>query len=170
MKLTTRQIALTSVFAALIVVITRLPGIPILGGTQGGGHIELSLVLYPLIGLILGPWMGLVAAFLGNLIAWLIPSSSVFGLLTIPAGAIAAFVSGSMSQGSGKTNWRAAAAVLITLDVFWYLTPVGLEAPFYPVLHFVALGLIILFRNKVSEYIHSFQGIKSSSELRSVRM
>ena len=41
------------------------------------------------------------------------------------------------------------------LDALWYLTPVGLEAPFYPVLHFAALGLIILYRNKVYEYIHS---------------
>jgi len=155
-KLTTKQIALISVFAALIAIVTRLPGIPILGGpTQGGGEIKFSVILYPIIGIVLGPRMGLVAAFLGNFVAWIIPTSTVFGLLTIPAGAIAAFVSGCMSQSSGKLNWTAAAGALAVLDTLWYLTPIGLEAPFYPVLHLAALALILLFRNKTSEYIHS---------------
>ena len=151
-KLTTRQIALIAIFAALIVAIDRIPGIPIIGG---GGQIKLSVFLYPVIGIILGPWIGLLATFLGNIITWIIPTSTVFGLLTIPAGAIAAFVSGCSSQSSGKLNWKAAAGVLASLDALWYFTPVGLAAPFYPVLHFAALALILLFRNKISEYIHS---------------
>lgn len=151
-KLTTKQIALISIFAALIVIVTRLPSIPIFGGE---GNVELSVILYPVIGIVLGPWMGFVAAFLGNFVAWIIPSSTMFGLLLIPAGAVASFVSGSMSQKSSRLNWRAATAVLAALDALWYLTPVGLEAPFYPVLHFAALVLVILFRDKISEYIHS---------------
>jgi len=151
-KLNTKQIALISVFAALIVIVTRLPSIPILGGE---GKVELSVILYPIIGIILGPWIGFVAAFLGNLIAWIIPSSTVFGILLIPAGAVAAFVSGSMSQKTSRLNWRAATVVLAALDASWYLTPVGWEAPFYPVLHFAALALVVLFRGRASEYIHS---------------
>jgi len=155
-KLTIKQTALIAVFASLITIITRLPGIPLLGGpAQGGGTIELSVILYPVIGLILGPWLGLIAAFLGNLIAWILPTSSLFGLLTIPAGAVAAFVSGCMSQNSGQLNWRAAAGVLVALDALWYLTPVGREAPFYPIPHLIALVLVILFRDKVSEHVHS---------------
>ncbi|MFH0748366.1 MAG: ECF transporter S component [Candidatus Bathyarchaeota archaeon] len=152
LKLTTKNIALISVFATLIVIVTRIPGIPIFGG---GGHIEFSVILYPVIGIMLGPWMGFAAAFLGNFIAWIIPTSTVFGLLTIPAGAIAAFVGGCMSQGSGKLNWKAAAIILAMLDALWYLTPVGLEAPFYPILHVAALVLILLFRERISEYMHS---------------
>jgi len=155
-KPTTKQISLISIFAALIAMVTRLPGIPILGGpVQGGGEIKFSVVLYPVIGIMLGPWMGLVAAFLGNFIAWIIPPTTIFGLLTIPAGAIAAFMSGCISQGSVKLDWRIAASILTTLNALWYLTPVGLEAPFYPILHFVALAIILLFRNRISEYLHS---------------
>lgn len=151
----TKQIALISVFAALIVIVTRIPGIPILGGlAQGGGRIELSVILYPSIGIMLGPWMGFIAAFLGNLIAWVIPTSTVFGLLLIPAGAVAAFVSGCLSQTTGQLNWKVAASVLVALNTLWYLTPVGREAPFYPILHLVALALIILFRKQIAEYVH----------------
>ena len=154
-KLTTKQVALMSVFATLIVIVTRLPGIPILGGAaQGGGSVALSVVLYPVMGIVLGPWMGFVAAFIGNLIAWIIPTSSVFGLLLIPAGAVAAFVSGCIVQNSGKLDWKVATGILVALDALWYLTPVGLEAPFYPLPHLAAVVLVILFRDKVSGYVH----------------
>ena len=150
-KISTKQLALISVFAALIVIVTRLPGIPIIGG----GEIKLSVVLYPVIGLVLGPWIGFVAAILGNFIAWIIPTSTIFGLLTIPAGAIAAFISGCLSHGSGKLNWKVAVAVLLLLDALWYLSPVGLEAPFYPILHLAALGLVLIFQNRILIYVHS---------------
>jgi len=79
----------------------------------------------------------------------------MFGLLLIPAGAVAAFVSGCMTRSSGQPNWKAAAGVLTALNALWYLTPVGLEAPFYPVLHLAALVIVILLRDKISEYVHS---------------
>ena len=79
----------------------------------------------------------------------------MFGLLLIPAGAIAAFVSGSLSQVVGRMNWKVTAGVLAALDIVWYLTPVGWEAPFFPILHLTALALVLLFRDKISEYVHS---------------
>jgi uncharacterized membrane protein len=156
MIFSTRQIALISMFSALIVVISRLPGIPILGGPmQGGGSIELSVVIYPLIGLVLGPWIGFVTAILGNLIAWILPTSTMFGLLLIPAGALSAFISGCLSHRFVITNWKAASGILSILILLWYLTPVGVEAPLYPILHLTALGLILFFRDRISLYMHS---------------
>lgn len=152
-RLSTKQIALISAFATLIVIVTRLPGIPIVGGAGGG--IEFSAILYPIVGVILGPWAGAVAVLLGNFIAWIIPKSSVFGLLMIPAGAIAALVTGSLSRKTGWCDWRLTAAILATLDVLWYLTPVGWEAPFYPVLHWIAFGLAAVFRGKINEFLIS---------------
>ncbi len=145
-------------FSALIVIISRLPGIPILGGpVQGGGSIELSVVLYPVIGLVLGPGIGFIAALLGNLIAWVLPTSTVFGLLLIPAGALSAFVSGCLSHRMVFTNWKIASGVLTILILLWYLSPVGGEAPLYPILHVTALSLILIFRDRIFKYLHSLE-------------
>lgn len=152
-KLTTKQITLMSVFAAILVIVSRLPGIPLIG--VEGGHIEFTACLYPFMGIVLGPWVGMVAVLLGNFIVWLIPTATVFGLLMIPAGAIAALVSGFLSRKDGISNWKSAAVVLAILDILWYLTPVGFEAPFFPILHWIALALILVFRNKIEEYMES---------------
>jgi uncharacterized membrane protein len=151
-KITTKQIALISVFAALLAIISRLPGIPILAGS---GNIEFTTLLYPFIGIVLGPWIGMVAVILGNIIVWLIPATTVFGLLMTFSGAIAAMVCGFLSREDPTFNWKAAAVVMGGLDLLWYLTPVGLQAPFYPILHWLAFALIIIFRNRINEYIWS---------------
>lgn len=39
--------------------------------------------------------------------------------------------------------------------MLWYLTPVGVEAPFYQVLHWLALVLVLVFRGKITEFIES---------------
>ena len=153
--LSTKQVALVSVFAALIVIVTRLPGIPIAVG-KGTGNIELSAPLYPLAGILLGPFGGAIAVLIGNFIAWLIPSSTMLGLLLIPAGAIAALVSGFLMKRAKWLNWKLAAVVLAVLDMLWYATPAGWEAPFYPIpLHFTALALILIFRHKIIDFVES---------------
>ncbi|MCJ7505542.1 hypothetical protein MUP05_03595 [Candidatus Bathyarchaeota archaeon] len=48
---TTKQVALMSAFAALIVIFTRLPGVPIIGAPDA--RLQLSVVLYPLVGVLL---------------------------------------------------------------------------------------------------------------------
>jgi len=150
-KRTTKQIALISVFATLIVIVTRLPGIPILGGmAAGGGQIELSTILYPLIGIALGPWFGMLAVLIGNFIAWIIPTSTIFGLLMIPAGSFAALISGSLTRQGRWSNWKIAAIVLSLLIIVWYITPTGRNIPFYPVLHLAALGILLLSREKIN--------------------
>jgi len=158
MKLLTKQIALISVFAALIAVVSRLPGIPIMVGTQSGS-IQLTVFLYPIAGILLGPFVGALAALFGNVVAFLIPSWSIFGLLTIPAGAFSALVSGLLTRRDKWYDWKAAALVLGVLIILWYIPIypyVGLEAPFYPIpLHIPALALIFIFRHKIAEFINS---------------
>jgi uncharacterized membrane protein len=160
---TTKQIALMSVFAALIAILTRFPGIPLIGSPDA--KLQLSVVLYPLIGVLLGGRVGAITVLAGNFVSWLIPPSTLLGLLMIPPGAFAALVAGSLRSEKGSYNWKLASAVLAVLNVCWYLTSVGREAPFYPVLHWSAFLLVILFRGRVHSFLedgsrlHTFVGM-----------
>ena len=155
LKISTKETALIAVFAALIAIITRLPGIPISLGIRTG-TIEFSVPLYPLAGILLGPWIGAIAVLIGNIIAWIIPTSTVWGFLLIPAGAFAALSAGALVRRTKWASWKTAAILLIILIALWYVTPVGFEAPFYPFfLHVPALILILIFRGKIFEFVNS---------------
>jgi len=160
-KLSTKKIAIIAVYAAALAAVSRLPGIPIFVGTKAGS-IELTVPLYPLVGILFGPFTGALAALVANIVIFLIPNWSVFGLLTIPAGALSALVAGLLTSRDKMLGWKAAAAVLGVLIFCWYVpwpnplqAYVGLEAPFYPIpLHVPALGLILIFRNKIADFIN----------------
>ncbi|MEM2321094.1 MAG: ECF transporter S component [Candidatus Bathyarchaeia archaeon] len=153
MKINAKEVALISVFAALQLIISRLPGIPIYGVAEG--RIEPQLILMPVMGLILGPWVGGLAAFIGNFIAWLIPTTTFFGMLMLPTVPIGTIVCGSLSRSGNKSDWKLAAAILALLNLLWYLSPPGLLVPYYPILHLLALALILLLRSKIYNYIKS---------------
>jgi len=153
MKIHAKQIALISVFSALQLIISRLPGIPILGVSEG--KIEPQLILMPTIGMILGPWVGGIAAFIGNFIAWLIPTTTFFGMLMLPTVPIGTIVSGALSRKSSRSNWKVAALILTILNCLWYISPPGHLVPYYPVLHLSALALILIFRDKICDFINS---------------
>ena len=155
LRISARETALIAMFAALIAIITRLPGIPISLGIRTG-TIEFSVPLYPLAGILLGPWIGAIAVLIGNIIAWIIPTSTVWGFLLIPAGAFAALSAGALVRRTKWASWKTAAILLIILIALWYVTPVGFEAPFYPFfLHVPALILILIFRGKIFEFVNS---------------
>lgn len=155
LRISAKETALIAVFAALIAVITRLPGIPISLGVQMG-DIEFSVPLYPLAGILLGPWIGGLAVLIGNIIAWIIPTSTVMGFLLIPAGVFAALSTGFLLRRAKWLNWKAATVLLIILIALWYVTPIGFEAPFYPFfLHVPALILILIFRGKIFAFVNS---------------
>ena len=121
----------------------------------GSGHIEFTAIFYPFIGIVMGPWLGMLAVLIGNFLLWLIPTTTLLGLLMIPAGSIAALASGLLSRKVGRSNWKLAAIVVAALNLLWYLTPVGVEAPFYPVLHWLALALVLAFRGRITEFMES---------------
>jgi len=157
LKLRSKDIALVSVFAALLVIISRLPGIPIVGGE---GKIEFTIILTPIIGIVLGPWLGGLAAFIGNSIGWLIPKTTFMGFLYLPTGPVAAIVSGALARNGKIANWKLSAALIGILNGLWYLTPPGQEVQeslllIYPFLHWTAFILVILFRERVNAFFHS---------------
>jgi len=72
MKISSRQLALVAVFAALYFVLSLIsPYIPAIGLPDL--KIKLEALIASVFGLILGPYLGAFAAFLGAFITWVLP-------------------------------------------------------------------------------------------------
>jgi len=123
-----------------------LPGIPVVGG-GGKGKIELAAFLGPVYGMLIGPFTGFAAAWLGAFVGWVLPpgASGPWGLATTLCPATAALVSGlAVTHRVSKVRgWILASAVLAALIAGWYLTAVGRIAYWYPVLHWAGLAVLL---------------------------
>ena len=78
--------------------------IPVLAYPTGGGYASLStIVLFPVTGLFLGPWAGLVAGLIGGIIGMFVaPGAFPMGPVDVAlSGAMAAFVVGLLAR-----RWR----------------------------------------------------------------
>ena len=66
-KITTKQIAIIAIFAALYTVLRMLQTIPMIG--VEGGKFSLSDVIAPIYGILLGPYVGGASVVLGSFLA-----------------------------------------------------------------------------------------------------
>jgi hypothetical protein len=112
--LTTKLIALVSIFAALDIVFAAIPLIPY--GPSAG------VLLKPSEGIFLGPWGGMFAAFVGGIVSNVIwPSTAVLGLATWIPGVIGAFGAGMLLKG----KWKPVAALLLVILAGFFAHPFG---------------------------------------------
>jgi len=152
MKLSAREIAFVAFFTALsVVVIEVVPGIPIVG--VPGSNIKFDAVLAPIYGLVIGPYLGFLAALFGGLIT----AGNPFSILTSFSPAVSALVAGFLTQNTMRGNggrikgWMLASATLGFLILGWYLTDVGRQAPLYPILHVAGLVVVLASRNWIAD-------------------
>ncbi|MDH5691009.1 MAG: ECF transporter S component [Candidatus Bathyarchaeota archaeon] len=150
-ELSTRDVAFVAVFAALSVIIIRfIPGFPIIGLSDSS--IKFDAALAPIYGLVLGPYLGFLSAFIGGIVV----ANSGFSVLTSFSPAISALIAGLLTQRNYRSRshsfpgWAMAAAVLGFLILGWYATWVGQGAPFYPVLHIFGLLAILVTRGWIA--------------------
>jgi len=152
LKLSAQDVAFMAIFAAFsAVVIKILPGIPIVGVPDA--NIKFDAVLAPIYGLIIGPYLGFLAALFGGLIT----AGSPFSILTSFCPAVSALIAGLLTQknfgndDSKIRGWMLASVVLCLLILGWYLTGVGQRAPFYPILHVAGVVLILATRDWIAK-------------------
>ncbi len=150
-KLSARDVAFVGVFAALSVVVIRvIPGFPIIGLSDS--QIKFDAAIAPIYGMILGPYLGFLAAFIGGIVL----ANSWFSVLTSFAPAISALVAGFLTQrkitssSTGFPGWATAGIILGLLILGWYATWVGQRALFYPILHIAGLLIILVFRERIA--------------------
>ena len=146
-RLSARDVAFAGVFAALSAIVCEVvPGIPIIG--YSGASIKFDASLAPIYGLVIGPYLGFLAGFIGGVVV----ANNWFSVFTSFCTATSALVAGLLTQKNYRSGvhsirgWVVAAAVLGLLILGWYATWVGQGAPFYPVLHFLGLAIILVTR------------------------
>jgi hypothetical protein len=151
LKLTARDVAYVAIFAALsVVVIKVIPGFPIFG--LSGSQIKFDAAIAPIYGLIMGPYLGFLAAFLGGIVL----ANSWFSVLTSFSPAVSALVAGLLTQRNYSSSsrsfpgWATATIILGLLISGWYATWVGQQALLYPILHISALLAILVVRGRIA--------------------
>ncbi len=160
LKMTTRDIALTASMSALYVVLSRLPGFPVIG--VEGAQIGLLSCVVPVFGFLLGPWLGAGAAFFGGFASRVLFGASPFTWLTLPTTASSAFAAGCLSRRSvgPLRGWLVAALALGGFIFAWYVTWVGQVVMLYLLLHWVALAIILIFRGWLAYFIQRAVGLE----------
>ena len=137
MRITTRNLALVAIFAALYYVLSLIAPIKI---PTGVGNLEISFaaLIASVIGLVLGPYLGFTSALLGASVAWILPPSggSLFGLPFLLSPALNALVTGLIFY----KKWKIGFAVFGVLIVAFLFTP-----PIWPVTENWLVAAAVLF-------------------------
>ncbi len=173
MKLSTKQIALTSIFAGLYYLFSFLPGIPVPG--LADLKIQVGATMATVFGYVLGPFLGAVSTFSGVFLSWLLPPGRMAfsDLLFIPSPVLNAIVSGLLFQ----RRWKVAAAVLgILTAAFWFTPPVqpvtdfwniGIAVTFDKIIALFLIGLVIIIDKRIQKVeVHQEKTTKSRPRLR----
>jgi len=149
-----KKLTLLAMLAAVYSLGSFLPGFPMFG--IPGSKIDVVRSLEMGYGIILGPVFGSLTAFLGALVGKILTGGG-FGMFFTPLAPLSAFVAAAFSRRYilRIRGWLLASAIFIILIASWYSTNIGRAIPFYPILHFVGLGIILGFRGKVVDFIQS---------------
>ena len=135
--LTTKNVALVAIFAALYYVLTLIAPISIPTGV-GNLDISFAALIASVIGLVLGPYLGTASALLGATIAWILPPSggNLFGLPFLLSPPLNALVTGLIFY----KKWKFGFAVFGLLIIAFLLTP-----PIWPVTENWFVAAAVLF-------------------------
>lgn len=135
-KLTAPEVALTTVFTAYYAVFGFIKISPIIG--LPGQAITAAAIIAPILGILLGPYVGTLSAFLGGTIGFFLGSLSY---QSFASGITAAFCAGTLKKGN---RLIAALAYALLLLLFAFYPQVGPAWTFPFETWFQIIGLVIL--------------------------
>ncbi len=112
--LTAKQVALVSVFAALQAVLSTLPYTISIGVS---GQITLGVVGVPIIGILLGPYLGGLGVLIGSAIGMFTnPAGAIFGVFSVLPPTIGAISAGFCMQ---RKSYVSGAIILASILIFY---------------------------------------------------
>jgi hypothetical protein len=135
-QLTTKDVALTVCFTALYAVLASIPIFQILG--MPNRSITAAAVVAPIIGVLLGPYVGVLSTALGGTIGFF---NGSFSPPSFVSGVATALCAGLLYK--GKRIW-CAMVYLLFLAVFGFYPYIGPAWLFPPSMWFQIVGFIIL--------------------------
>jgi uncharacterized membrane protein len=130
MKITTQQIALMAIFAALFYVLSLIAPIKVPTGI-GVIEINFAAMIATVFGLILGPYLGAGAALLGSSVTWALTGMSPYGAPFILAPMFNALIVGLVFY----KKWKYAFVAFSVMIVAFLFTP-----PVFPITGQTTLG------------------------------
>lgn len=137
MRVTAKNLALMAIFAALYAVLALIVPIQI---PTGVGNLEISFAAWmaAVMGVILGPYLGMSAAFLGAFVAWVLPPSNgnIGGLPFLLSPPLNALITGLIFY----KKWKYALAAFSVLVIAFLFTP-----PIWPVTENAIVAAAVLF-------------------------
>ncbi len=144
MKLSSRTIALTSVFAALHAVLYLL---------SFGLWRNWAIYLVPIEGLVLGPWAGFSAAIIGSIVGRMIKPVDfwMFGIVAEPLGVMA---SGFLAKG----KWKPVMVMYGVMLTAYFVHPLGRWLPLWTILDIILAFVLIYPVAKLSKKLYENVG------------
>jgi len=153
-QITTRQIALTAIFAALYVAISvAIPFAIPLG--VAGLEIALPALFATIFGIIIGPYLGTAAAFIGALASLALLGMSPYSVPFLLSPPLNAFVSGSLFY----NKWKQAVIPFAVIMVEFLFTPpvsgfnsvqIAIWVLWDKILAVALIAPLVLFRKKLT--------------------
>jgi hypothetical protein len=147
LAISTKQIALTAIFAALYAVLRAIPTVPMIG--VPGASFSLSDILAPIYGIILGPYVGGLSVLIGTFTAMSVKPPVFLGLDFLPgfvnAVALGFLVRRKRLPVIALNIFLLLAFVLNPLTLVFVSVPLGSTNLSFPFmwLHIVALIILI---------------------------
>lgn len=126
------------IFAALYAVFSLVSLFPIIGAL--GRFITLAAVLAPVIGMLLGPYVGFLATSIGGFVGWTVTQSGVFGFASFIPGSFSALTAGLLINGERRVSAILYLILFLSMAFFPLIGPVWLF-PLY--LWLQLIGLVI---------------------------
>ena len=112
-----RSITITAIFAAMIAILDSIPIIP---GFYGGIWDSWAFILSPIIGIMLGPVLGMISVGLGGLVGHLVYFRDPIELLFMLGAPVGAGMAGLVFQ----QRWRSVFVIYSFLLLGYFITPV----------------------------------------------
>ena len=144
-KLTSRQVALIAVFAALYYILSLIsPHIPAIGFADI--KISLEALIASVFGILLGPYLGGLTAFTGAFVSWILPpgNMSPLGAPFIIAPAFNAIVTGFIYY----KKWKYSFSIMLALILIFLVLP-----PSQPLTEYAYVGGLVIWDKIIAMFL-----------------